>query len=179
MSADLTDDLYGMYTAAFGPLRTLAAARQLLHPEEFTVEMADDRVSKYVAWNDKSQPVGMATMTRELQSLDWISPDFYQFRYPEHAADNTLFYLGFILVRPDLQISRVFHRLCQVVTQIVADEQGVLCYDICDHNNEEMKFADRIESFVKRQLGGRFGSVDTQTYYSIDFNKESDDGNRH
>ncbi|MGZ4518088.1 MAG: hypothetical protein ACXVXN_09245, partial [Mycobacteriaceae bacterium] len=38
---------YDVYLAAFGPMRARAAARNVLHRDEFFAEMVDPRVSKY------------------------------------------------------------------------------------------------------------------------------------
>lgn len=161
------EPLWELYEDAFGPLRPKAAARQFLTREEFDEELVDNRITKYVAWQDEN-PVGLATLTRELATIPWISPEFYQERYPEHAARNAVFYLGFVLVRPELKASRTFHRLMEVVTDLVAVESGVIGYDICHFNNATLRFSQRIESFVHRRQQASFDRVDTQEYYVLD-----------
>jgi hypothetical protein len=52
-----------LYAAAFGPLRTRAAARQVLHEQEFLEEMVDPRVWKYVIHDVTGQAVGLTTLT--------------------------------------------------------------------------------------------------------------------
>jgi len=52
MSPAAIDTFYGIYVAAFDPLRTRAAARHLLSAQEFAAEMTDERIEKYVAWGE-------------------------------------------------------------------------------------------------------------------------------
>ncbi|MGZ4524317.1 MAG: hypothetical protein ACXVXO_13025, partial [Mycobacteriaceae bacterium] len=74
---DLTAQMfYDLYLAAFGPMRTRAAARNVLHQDEFFAEMNDTRVSKYVAWDADGRAVGLTTLTNDLHSVPWISPEY-------------------------------------------------------------------------------------------------------
>ncbi len=62
-----------LYRSAFEPLLTLTAVRQVLTEDEFEAQMTDERVDKLVAW-DGDEPIGMMTVTRELETVPWISP---------------------------------------------------------------------------------------------------------
>ena len=90
----------GLYRPAFEPLKVRSAARQVLTRGEFLEQMRDERVDKYVAWENGSEPIGMITLTRHLESVPWISPDYFAARYPEHWARNAIYYIGFILAHP-------------------------------------------------------------------------------
>ncbi len=79
------ETFYQLYLAAFGPLRTRAAARQVLHKNEFFAEMTDARVWKYVAWADEDTPIAMTTITKSLDTVPWISPGVL----PEPASPST------------------------------------------------------------------------------------------
>jgi hypothetical protein len=87
-----------LYVTAFGPLRTRAAQRQVLHEDEFYEEMNDPRVWKYVVYDSSGQPVGLSTLTKHLDAITWISPEYYAARYPQHYARQAVYYLGFALV---------------------------------------------------------------------------------
>jgi hypothetical protein len=121
---------YDFYRAAFEPLQTLAAARQTRTLEEFAEEMRDSRIEKYIAWNGDT-PVGLATMTNDLSSLPWIEPAFYTSRHPRHAAQGTLFYLGYILVDPAPHSGTftAYQTMSDTVLRRVADAGGVLGFD--------------------------------------------------
>ena len=42
----------------------------------------------------------MITLTRHLESVPWISPDYFAARYPEQWARNAIYYMGFVLAHP-------------------------------------------------------------------------------
>src|SRR3954465_8043071 len=97
IASDQVDHFYRFYRAAFEPLRTRAAARHVFTFDEFAAEMLDERIDKYVAWDDDDTAVGLTTMTNDLDSLPWIEPAFYLERHPDQAARKALYYLGYTL----------------------------------------------------------------------------------
>ncbi len=62
IGAETIEIFYATYVAAFDPLRTNAAARHLLTAEEFAAEMTDERIDKYVAWDDNGRPAALTTL---------------------------------------------------------------------------------------------------------------------
>jgi hypothetical protein len=161
-----------LYLEAFGPLRTRAAARQVLHEDEFLEEMVDDRVWKYIAWDDKGTAIGMTTLTRHLETVPWISPEFYQARYPEHFARQAVYYLGFTLVGKGARGVLSFAAMIEAVVERLAADRAVCGYDICAFNNESIRFADNIEAMLRR--GGEavtMDRLDSQTYYVADLSR--------
>lgn len=156
---------YELYLKAFGPLRTRAAARQVLHREEFFYEMADERVWKYVAWRDPDTPIALATMTKFLETVPWISPEYFKARYPEHAARDAIYYLGFTLVDPKSRDPRVFEGMFQLGMQRLINDHAVCAWDLCAYN-ENLGFANRIEKLLHRWADLEVFPVDTQTYYA-------------
>jgi hypothetical protein len=99
LPADAVEAAYRMYVAAFEPVRSRAAARQVLSREEFDAEMVDARIDKYVVW-DGASPAGLATLATDVRAVPWIEPEFYVRRYADWASRDALFYLGFTLVDP-------------------------------------------------------------------------------
>src|SRR3954469_18405846 len=77
---------FKLYLDTFGELAFRAVARQVLHEHEFMEEMVDPRVEKYLAWNPEGEAVGMCTLTKHLETVPWISPDYFAHHYPEHTA---------------------------------------------------------------------------------------------
>ena len=166
LDTDKIDRFYDFYSAAFRPLKTLAAARHTLTPEEFAGEMRDERIAKYIAW-DADAPVGLTTATSDLSSVPWIEPVFYQVRYPEHAAQGTMFYLGYILVDPDANTFRAFKAMTDTLFQHVAGMGGVIGFDVSAYNSTQAAghFVDKLpEAF-----GARLKVVDSQRYYVAEF----------
>ncbi|HET6560243.1 MAG TPA: hypothetical protein VFG72_00050 [Marmoricola sp.] len=155
-----------LYVDTFGDLATKAVARQLLHEHEFMEEMYDARVDKYLARDENGTAVAMCTLTNHLETVPWISPDYFAHHYPEHTARGVVYYLGFILVAHEYRRSHVFLEMIQQVAATVVDQRGMCAYDICAHNVEELGLADVIASMLQAMADVEVTTVDTQRYYA-------------
>ncbi len=169
IDSDHLEEFFDLYLAAFGPLRTRAVARQVLHRYEFDQQMNDPRIWKYVAWDDEDRPMGISTLTRDLSTVPWISPEYFAARYPEHTARNAVYYWGFTLARPHRRGNRVFKHMLTAVVEHLAINRAVCSYDICAFNNATMQFGDQIETLSQRLTEVSFEIIDTQTYYAATF----------
>ncbi|WP_280235112.1 hypothetical protein [Nocardia cyriacigeorgica] len=160
---------HNLYEEAFGPLRTRAAARQVLHREEFIAEMSDPRVLKYVARTGDGAPVGVTTLTKELETVPWISPEYFLARYPDHAARDAIYYAGFTLVAPSTRQGAAFHVMIESVVQVLVAERAAVGWDICSYNNTRFSFADGIRAVLEEQADVAVAVEDSQTYYAARF----------
>ena len=160
-----SEEFYDLYIDAFGPLRTRAAARQVLHREEFFDEMTDPRVWKYVAWSEAGHPVGLSTMTHVLETVPWISPEYFRARFPEQAARGAVYYLGFALVNPRSHSRRVLEEMLAAWQRRISEDRAVCAWDMCAYNRD-VGFGDRIETLLRPVEGVEVGTLDTQTYYA-------------
>jgi len=166
LADEITAALHPIYTHAFDPLRTLAAARHVLTAEEFTAEMKDRRIDKYVVWNNDNEPVGLTTLTCDLSAIPWVSREYYASRYPDAAAAGKLFYLGYILVGSAYRRSSAMRMMTSEVNRRLSRAHGVLGFDMCGHND-----ASGIGRHAKKLLAAseRIERLDIQTYYGADF----------
>ncbi|NEW41009.1 hypothetical protein GV794_06235 [Nocardia cyriacigeorgica] len=160
---------HGLYEQAFGALRAKAAARQVLHREEFLAEMSDSRVLKYVARTGTGEPVGVTTLTRHLETVPWISPEYFSARYPEHAAREAIYYAGFTLVAPSARQGAAFHVMIESVVRVLVAERATVGWDICSYNNTRFSFADGIRAVLEEQADVEVAVEDSQTYYAARF----------
>lgn len=161
--------LRALYERSFAPLRRLAAARHVLTEEEFAEEMDHPAISKYVALAD-GEPVGLTTITNDLSTVTWVSPDFYAHRWPEHAATGRIYYLGFTLADPAWQRRGVFEAMINPMAERMNAEDAVVVWDVCSFNVEQAGLADTIA----RILSGYSTPpevIDTQRYYASDFGR--------
>lgn len=168
MDASATGAFWDLYEAAFAPLRARAAARQVLTREEFDAEMVDPRVAKHVARDAGGTPVGVTTLTRDLSTVPWISPEYFAARFPEHAARDAIFYLGFTLVAPGRHGSTVFGDMITSCLVEFTAARGVCGYDVCAYNDEVL----RLDTMIRRTMAARttveHHRLDAQTYYCVE-----------
>ena len=160
--------LYRLYRPAFEPLKVRSAARQVLTRSEFFQQMLDERVDKYVAW-EKGEPIGMITLTRCLESVPWISPDYFAARYPEHWARNAIYYLGFVLAHPRNRRTPFLETIIHGCIEPLVSEKAVIAYDMCDYNMEVLRSATRIADVIGRHSDTEPEALDCQHYYGITF----------
>lgn len=159
------ETFYDLYLDAFGSLRKRAAARQVLHRNEFFEEMTDDRVWKYVAWSEVGQPIGLSTLTKSLETVPWISPEYFRARYPEQAARDAIYYLGFALVNRRNRRDQVFEAMLRQWLKDLSSERAVCAWDLCAYN-QEVGFGERIETLLRTWADLEVLTLDTQTYFA-------------
>jgi len=176
VSGPTAEMFFGLYLQAFEPLRTKAAARQVLTRHEFFDHLADPRVDKYVARLSASEPVGITTLTKHLDALPWISAEYYAARYPEEWSRNAVHYLGFTLCQPGVaggsrppDLPNFLETLIQIGIEPLIAERGVIAYDMCRYNNETLHLSDRIAAVLSRHSDARAEVLDTQVYYGVSF----------
>ena len=158
--------LHRTYTSAFDSMRTQAAARHLLSADEFAAEMKDPRIDKYIVWDDDDRPIALTTLTSDLSAIPWISREYYASRYPDAAAENVLFYLGYILVEISYRRSEALVMMTDQVNLRLSRAQGVLGFDMCGYND-----AGGIGRYTKKLFatGDRLECLDVQSYYGADY----------
>ncbi|MET0525492.1 MAG: hypothetical protein ABWZ91_11860 [Nocardioides sp.] len=159
---------YKLYHDTFSALQVKAVARQLRHEDEFMEEMHDPRVHKYVAWAD-GEAIGLSTLTRHLETVPWISPQYFAYHFPEHTARNAVFYLGFTLVVPHRRQSRIFQAMIEKVVELLVSERAICAWDICSHNDMTLSLQDNIERLLYRRADVTVAPIDRQTYYAGTF----------
>ncbi len=164
-----TSAFWELYLKAFEPLRTRAAARNVLHHEEFVEEMRDPRVEKYVAWDLDGRAVGMTTLTNDFATVPWVSPEYYAAQFPDHAARGTLYYLGFTLVHPGARRGTVFTDMMSPLLSRLVNEGAVVCSDVCGFNNAAHGFERNVITMLTSATAVDVEVLDTQTYYSARF----------
>jgi hypothetical protein len=157
---------YGLYVETFGELATRAVARQLLHEDEFMAEMTDPRVDKYLAWDEDGQAVAMCTLTNHLETVPWISPDYFSHHYPEHTARNAVYYLGFILVAGGRRREHLFTEMISQIVDMLVEERAMCAWDVCRYNNEELGLSAALEALLQEVAEATVVTMDTQSYYS-------------
>ena len=158
--------LYRTYTSAFDPMRTQAAARHVLTPDEFAAEMKDPRIDKYIVWDDDDVPIALTTFDLRPVGDPWVSREYYATRYPDAAAQGVLFYLGYILVESSFRRSSALIMMTNQINHRLAESQGVLGFDICGYND-----ASGIGRHTKNLLASsdRIERLDVQSYYGADY----------
>lgn len=149
----LGEALWALYLLAFEGLREQAASRHMLTRAEFDLEALDARVTKYIAWRAE-EPVGLVTLTTDLTTIPWISPEFYARRYPEQTARDAVFYTSLAVVHPSERLSEAFPRMVGVAADHVLAVEGVFAADMCSLNTGVFRLDRVVTALLTRSWGG-------------------------
>lgn len=163
----VVEEFLELYRSAFSPLDTLAAGRQALTDDEFRAELVEESVLKFVGRDSHDRPVAMAIMATDLSTLPWISPAFWQERYPEQFARNAIFYVGALLVAPEAQGSMWFHRLLRETIIYAAERRGVGAIDVCRYNAQTVDIPRAVAKVSRSLTEVAIEEVDVQTYWAF------------
>lgn len=165
VDADTAEALWDMYYESFCSLQRRAAGRQLVSRRDFDLEVLDHRVTKYIARTPEGTIVGLSTLSNDLTTVPWISPEFYADRYPVHFAQRTVFYCGIAMVHPDARSTRAFAQMVSAFGQDIAAANGILAADMCRFNIDGMELARMVTLMMKRAWGSANRvELDTQVY---------------
>lgn len=162
---ELEDKFWLLYNTAFADLRTASPCRQYMHESEFREEMSDERMLKFVLWED-DMAVAMALVAVDLRAIDWISPEFFEMKYPAHYKQGTIFYFGALLVDPGLQGLHYSELLLTELINFVARNNGIAAFDCYSRNSEWLpglikQMSDKVAFIEFTELG-------YQAYYAIE-----------
>jgi hypothetical protein len=163
----VVEDFLQIYRAAFAPLEVRSPCRQSLTDDEFRHEMEDPSVLKFVALDGDDEIVALALASTDLATVPWISLPYYEARYPEHVANQTLFYFGALLVRPERQGGPWATFLLDHLFRHVAEAGGIGAYDCCGFNVDVVGYPKLVER--AGQLSTEFHTefLDRQEYYAV------------
>ena len=158
---------WALYQSTFGPLAIAAVNRHLLTESEFMEVMEDERVDKYLVRDDLTgEALAMCTLTNHLETVTWVSAEYFAHHYPEHAARNGVYYLGFSLVGATRRRAQLFTQLITQVSRTLVAENAMCAYDICQHNNETIGLGNAVGAMIQSVAPIDVRAVDTQTYYA-------------
>ncbi|MEI6716750.1 MAG: hypothetical protein WCK87_03440 [Candidatus Saccharibacteria bacterium] len=162
---ELEDKFWLMYNTAFADLKTASPCRQYMYESEFREEMSDERMLKFVLWEDDIA-VAMALVAVDLRAIDWISPEFFEMKYPAHYKQGTIYYFGALLVDPGLQGLHYSELLLAELISFVVKNNGIAAFDCYSRNSEWLpvlieQMGDKVAVVEMNKLG-------YQAYFAIE-----------
>lgn len=166
VSTEIAERFWSLYDQAFEPLRTASPCRQYMREHEFKEEMNDERMLKFVLWDESDNALGMALVATDLYAVDWISPDYFKRRFPEHFKRGLVYYFGALLVEPSSQGMKYSKMLLQELVNFVIRNNGIAAYDCYSGNNQWMP--DLIARMTEEQGFLKTHELEPQYYYAFE-----------
>lgn len=159
-----------LYYTTFEEVNTLAAQRHMMTYEEFAAVMGDKRVRKFLTDTNGAMS-GLAVITNDLDAWPLISPQYFARRWPEHAAQNRIWYVGFVAVRQDPRPEPgLFAEIIRAMYQPVIESRGIAVMDYCLYNvqtREVPATAHRILERINPEVATSI--IDAQYFYGYRF----------
>jgi len=159
------ETLWALCGSSFASLQDKAAARQLLSRAEFELEVLDPRVTKYIARTDSGQIIGLCTLSNDLTTVPWVSPEFYAARYPAYLARGAVFYCGVAMVHSEARLTGAFAAMVSTFGRDIAAANGILAADMCRFNVDVVELASAVTGMMKQAWGAaNLVELDRQIY---------------
>lgn len=163
----LAAELLAAYQAAFAPLATLSPVRQVFTDDDFNADMANPAIVKFVARDLSGAICALSTLTNDLATQPWLSPEYYESRYPDQMKEGRLYYVGALLVMPDHQSGPWASMLLTSVIRWLAARRAVATFDCCSFNVEAVQLPRLIELVTRRESLGSLEELGRQHFYAL------------
>ncbi|MFG2042230.1 hypothetical protein [Dactylosporangium sp. NPDC048998] len=170
VDSDQRETAWALYSTAFAELNTLAVQRHLMYRHEFDDVMADPRVDKYLYLDSDGTLLGLATYTNDLDAVPLISPPYFQRRWPQHYAEQRIWYCGFVATDADARAAVAFGELVTAMYHTAAAHNGLIALDFC-HRTDEVRRMSRVVRLMLHRLAGDVNAqrIDEQQYWLYEF----------
>ena len=163
----LAEELLTAYRSAFAPLAALSPVRQVFSDPDFVADMANSAIVKFVCRDLSGAICALSTLTNDLSTQPWLSPEYYERRYPRHFAERRLYYVGALLVLPEHQGGPWANMLLASVIRWLAARRAVATFDCCSFNVEAVKLPRLIETVARREAVGTLEELGRQHFYAL------------
>jgi hypothetical protein len=164
------EETWALYHTAFRELNAFAVQRHLMYRSEFDEVMRDQRVQKYLCFDDADTLCGLSTFTNDLDAVPLISPEYFARRWPQLYAENRIWYCGFVGIHPESRNPSAFHELVEAMYRLAATQNGIISLDMCRFNDEARRLSRVIPLMLHRLSGDvRTERMDEQSYWLYEF----------
>jgi hypothetical protein len=163
------EECWELYERAFGDLRIRAVQRHVMLRDEFDQVLADTRVTKYVGVEDGACSA-LATVATELEAMPLVSPEYFAHRWPQLYAAGHIWYVGFVVIRPDLQRGPLFGQIVRDVGAAAAAVGGVAAMDVSRHVARQRRLPEALARYFTRLAPGTHVTrLDEQSFWAYEF----------
>lgn len=167
------DTTWQLYQRVFADINKRAAQRHLMTHHEYIDVAEDPRIRKYFAVQPDGDPVGLSTITNQLDAWPLISPEYFAHRFPDHYQRQAIWYIGYVGVdttptgRPRLH---TFSQLIAAMYPQVIESDGLAVMDFCGYNID-VKHLPEVSRLVQHRLNPNVtGTVlDRQEFWAFRF----------
>jgi len=158
------EDFLAIYREAFDAVVLTSPCRQSLNDAEFREEMVDESVLKLVLWGPDGRPAAMAFAGTDISKLTWLEPRYFEAKFPDAYRASRIYYIGALLVRPDLHGPYVV-TILSYLADYAGARQGVVAFD-CSEYRTAAGMPDLIQRIADRRVVADLEKLETQHYWA-------------
>lgn len=169
LSLRVTGEAYHMYRGAFTEIAKRAVQCHLMKESEFYEIAEDPRITKYVA-RLGDEIVGLSLLTNNLHAWPLISAPYFETHFPDHYAAGSVWYVGFVAVKPQGRAHQLFPRMIAAMYEPVIASGGIAVMDFCGVNVDDLNLP-RATSLILKRINPLAGGhmLDRQEFWAWDF----------
>lgn len=119
---------WAIYDAAFRPTRVASPCRQFFREHEFHEAMSDPRILKFVRWA-QGEPTSIGLVARDLEAVEWIAPEYFAARFPDHYRRKAIYYYMAILTDPSCQGQKHVSEIVDHFVAFLDERDGMVAFD--------------------------------------------------
>jgi hypothetical protein len=167
----LSDRLWALYEAAYGPMAVESPSHEMLFRDEFDDALADATNRLWVLWDD-TVPVAMALIATEIGPTRYLSRSFFEHRFPEHSRRGAVHYMMWLVVHPMYAAQGAIVRLARDGMQREAADGALLVFDCPEVHQPGVDggFAEMMRRLANAFVGDvPVRHLGTSYYYAVDF----------
>lgn len=167
----LSDRLWDLYEAAYGPMTLVSPSHEMLFRDEFDDALREPSNRLWVLWDDDA-PVAMTLIATEIGPTRYLSRGFFDGRFPEHSRRGAVHYIMWLVVHPVYAAQGAIVRLAREVLQREAADGALLVFDCPEVHQPGVGggFAEMMHRLANAFVGpAPVEHLGTSYYYAVDF----------
>jgi ribosomal protein S18 acetylase RimI-like enzyme len=158
--------LWQVYDEAFSTALEEAPHEQRNYTEEtFKEALEDPEFVKFVTYKDE-EIIGIGLATTNLSKAPWVSPKFYQKKFPKYFESQLIFYITVIGILPKYQNYKFGKELINTMVKIIDTRNGMVGFDFSE-NKKSFLPGLILRVIEENNISVKGEKLDSEVYYAI------------
>jgi hypothetical protein len=164
LAPDERSALHRFLIQQFDRVKTEHPANQAMTAKEFDSVLDSPSTFAILCHDSAGTIAGATVVTSDLSAVAWVSPAFFEQRYPS-SADTPVFFITSLAVARSVP-RQVLNALIDRLTDIVANAGGVAIADLADEDRDHT-LARHIAGRVAVRYQSDWRAIGSQTYHAF------------
>ena len=166
----LANRLWTLYETAYLHMADQSPSHEMLFREEFDDSLREPTNRIWVLWDDDA-PVAMGLIATDIAHTRYLSRNFFDGRFPDHARRGAIHYIMLLVVHPVYAARGAIIRIAREVLQREAADGALLVFDAPEVHQAGPGggFAEMMDRAAKAFVGeAPVHHLGTSYYFAVD-----------